>query len=222
MRKKLKCQFIRRQSGFTLIELSIVIAIMVIMYALAAPSLRNLAPSSRLKSTARGIRSLLTYARDTAMTEGAPYLVVFDLDNQQYWLASSENFDIDDPTTSLVTDESFYTNSQQSASASEEENDEEEAIGLSRTAMILGIPREPSAGIEMSSMNIAHNTGTNDAESEPEEVSEGTEYIYFTPAGASEDMVLYLQDKRGKTMSVRVKKETGWVSIQKESQSEVD
>lgn len=222
MRKNLKCQFIRRQSGFTLIELSIVIALMVILYALATPSLRNLAPSSRLKSTARGIRSLLTYARDTAMTEGAPYLVVFDLDNQQYWLASSENFDIDDPTTSLATEESFYTNSQQSASASEEENDEEEAVGLSRTAMILGIPREPSAGIEMSSMNIAHNTGTNDLESEPEEVSEGIEYIYFTPAGTSEDMVLYIQDKRGKTMSVRVKKETGWVSIQKESQSEAD
>ncbi len=38
MRKNLKCQFIRRQSGFTLIELSIVIALMVILYALAAPS----------------------------------------------------------------------------------------------------------------------------------------------------------------------------------------
>jgi prepilin-type N-terminal cleavage/methylation domain-containing protein len=228
--------------GFTLIELTIVIALMMILYAIATPSLRNLAPSSRLKSSAREIQSLLTYARDIAMTENVGYIVVFDLDEQQYWLTSSENFDAENAASSLATaSSSAISRAQQNTSVSEEGSSEGE-ISPARTAMIAGIPRKAATGVEISAINITHdyrkplasvslansssaNISSNSS-SNPEfnstEVTTGTEYILFTPKGTSEDMVLYLQDKIGKMMSVRVKRGTGQVSIRKESQDAMD
>jgi len=217
--------------GFTLIELTIVIALMMILYAIATPSLRNLAPSSRLKSSAREIQSLLTYARDVAMTENVGYLVIFDLDEQRYWLTSSENFDAENATSSLATASSFATSrSQQNTSVSEEGSSEGE-ISSFRTAMIAGIPRKPATGVEIAAINITHDYSSSaySYSSNPElrferisagqEITTGTEYIYFTSKGTSEDMVLYLQDKTGRMMSVRVKKETGQVSVKKENQN---
>jgi Tfp pilus assembly protein FimT len=200
---------------------------MMILYAIATPSLRNLAPSSRLKSSAREIQSLLTYACDVAMTENVGYFVIFDLDEQRYWLTSSENFDMEDATSSLATaSSSAISRTQQNTSVSEEESSEGE-ISSSRTVMIAGIPRKPATGVEIAAINITHDysSSTNNSSnniSNPElnssEITTGTEYILFTPKGTSEDMVLYLQDKTGKMMSVRVKRETGQVSIRKESQ----
>ena len=218
--------------GFTLIELTIVVALMMILYAIATPSFRNLAPSSRLKSSAREIQSLLTYARDVAMTENVVYLVTFDLDEQQYWLASSEDFDAEDATSSLASSSAIYS-SQQNTSVSEEEGISEEQFGSSRTTMIAGIPRKPATGVEIAAVNITHDYSSSaysysDSElsseriNAGEEITTGTEYIYFTPKGTSEDMILYLQDKTGKMMSVRVERETGQVSIRKESQNAID
>ena len=211
--------------GFTLIELTIVIALMVILYAIATPSLRNLAPSSRLKSSAREIQSILTYARDVAMTENTVYLVTFDLDEQRYWLSSSEDFNAEDATLSLASASSFSTSLSQQSTSIEEESGVGES-GSSRTVMIAGIPRKPATGVEIAAINITHDYSTSTLRSERtnfgEEITAGIEYIYFTPKGTSEDMILYLQDKTGKMMSVQVERETGKVSIRKEDLSAID
>ena len=220
----------RELNGFTLIELTIVIALMMILYAIATPSLRNLAPSSRLKSSAREIQSLLTYARDVAMTENVGYMVIFDLDEQRYWLTSSENFDANNITLSLATASSSNASlAQQNTSVSEEGNSEQ-GLSLSRTAMIAGFPREPAAGVEIAAIAINHDysstanaiSNSSNPELNATEITTGTEYIYFTSKGTSEDMMLYLQDKTGKMMSVRIRRETGQISIRKESQDVID
>ncbi|MBC8233234.1 prepilin-type N-terminal cleavage/methylation domain-containing protein [bacterium] len=220
--------------GFTLIELTIVIALMMILYAIATPSLRNLAPSSRLKSSAREIQSILTYARDVAMTENTVYLVIFDLDEQRYWLSSSEDFNTEDATSSLASASSSVFRFQQNTSVSDEEVSSEREYGSSRTVMIAGIPRKPATGVEIAAINITHDYSTSTSSSYidselrsertnfGEEITAGIEYIYFTPKGTSEDMILYLQDKTGKMMSVQVERETGKVSIRKEYQNIIE
>jgi len=195
-------------SGITLVELSIVVTIMLILFSITAPSLRNIAPSSRLKGASQSIHSLLAFARNVAITEQTTYLVVFDTDRNRYWLASSENFDTTDPIASLDTEFMEETSSQEN----ESEDEEEEATGLSRTSMILGIPRKLPTGITFDSLS------TGDDESEPSD--SGAEYIYFTSTGTSIDATIRLKNTRDRIMSIMVKEDNGQVSIEKGGVSE--
>ena len=91
------------QSGFTITELLIVLTLIGILSAISMPTLKGFAATRRLKSSAYSLRSLLTFARDMAITDRATHLVVFDLDRDRYWLASSETFNPANPLTSLLT-----------------------------------------------------------------------------------------------------------------------
>lgn len=62
----------RKNSGFTLIELMIVVALMVIIATLAVPSFQGLIESNRLKSTTNNVLGILNYARSEAVRRGEP------------------------------------------------------------------------------------------------------------------------------------------------------
>ena len=68
------------KSGFTLIEVSIVIFIMLMMISAAVPWMKTFAESTRLRSSARSIRSLMEFARGSAVGERTEYVVMFDLE----------------------------------------------------------------------------------------------------------------------------------------------
>ncbi len=69
---------IRRKSGFTLVEMVIVIAIIAALAATAVPAVMNWLPNYRLKKAARELYSNLQLARMTAIRNNAPCAVVFD------------------------------------------------------------------------------------------------------------------------------------------------
>ena len=100
-------------NGFTLIEIMLVLALIAILSSIAMPSLRGFAASTRLKSTAHAIRDMLNFARDMAITERAAYLVVFDLAANRYWLASSETFNLADPSMPVTASPSSLQPAQQ-------------------------------------------------------------------------------------------------------------
>ena len=91
------------QSGFTITELLIVLTLIGILSVMSMPTLKGFAATRRLKASAYTLRSLLTFARDMAVTDRTAHLVVFDFDNERYWLASSETFDPSNPLTSALT-----------------------------------------------------------------------------------------------------------------------
>lgn len=64
-----------RNSGFTLIELMIVVALMVIIATFAVPSFQRLIESNRLKSTTNDVLGTLNYARSEAVRRGEPVAV---------------------------------------------------------------------------------------------------------------------------------------------------
>lgn len=65
----------RRNSGFTLIELMIVVALMVIIATMAVPSFKGMIESNRLKSATNDVLGTFNYARSEAVRRGEPVAV---------------------------------------------------------------------------------------------------------------------------------------------------
>ena len=189
------------ETGFTLIEVMLVLTLIVILSSATMPSLRGFAGSTRLKSSASAIRDMLHFARDIAITEGTTYLVVFDLDQNRYWLASSETFVVSDLNASLVANGSNAINQ------TEVRSSELSQPAVSRTSMILGIPQEPNHNISLSQMVINHNSQTR-------HIHSGIDYIYFSPTGSSEELILYIQDQDANVVSISVEAASARVRIQ--------
>lgn len=197
--------YLLTSKGFTLIEVMIVLALIAILSSIAMPSLRGFAASTRLKSTARAIRDMLNFARDMAITERAAHLVVFDLTTNRYWLASNETFNLADPSTPATASPSSSLPAQQ-PTADQGMTVLQQPPPL-RTNAILGIPQKPGHSVSLARMITNHNSQTL-------QIDTGVDYIYFSPTGSSEDTVLYIQDQRGKAMSITVENATGRVRLQ--------
>lgn len=199
-------------TGFTLIEIMIVLALIAIVSSIAMPSLRGFAASTRLKSTAQAIRDMLNFARDMAITERTSYLVVFDLTANRYWLASSETFNLADPSTPVTTNSVGVQSAQP---ITDQGTTALQGTPPSRTNAILGIPQKPGHNVSLARMITNHNSQTL-------QIDSGVDYVYFSPTGSSEDAVLYFQDQRGHVMSVTVENATGRIRLQKISSQQLE
>ncbi|MCF8127285.1 MAG: prepilin-type N-terminal cleavage/methylation domain-containing protein [Deltaproteobacteria bacterium] len=76
------------QKGFTLPEMLIVLAIMVVMTLIAAPAFINLLPDMRLNSSARQVYMAFARARQGAVTQNSDACVKFSSSNKtiKVWL----------------------------------------------------------------------------------------------------------------------------------------
>lgn len=204
---------LRRNSrdGFTLIEVTIVLALIMILIGIASPSLKKVAETNKLKSTARMIRSLLAYARDVAITEGTDYLVVFDLEDQMFWLADRSALDQGDLSLSLAGAPAAATSTAGSSSLTSTTSEETESV--SRTSMILGVPQRPHENVMILAVETNHETGG-------QIITSGMDYIPFSMLGTSESSKVYLASPTGRYTAVVVKR-SGIISIEKVSEEEL-
>ena len=88
--------------GLTLVELAIVIVILGVALTLVVTSVGSLVPGERLEAQASGVASAYAVARSLAAATGVPHSIVYDLDEQTYWILApplSEE-DPDDPFAS--------------------------------------------------------------------------------------------------------------------------
>lgn len=74
---------LNNQSGFTLIELALVVVILGLMAGLCLPLLSNIEPD-RLKSTARRLSGTVKYLYNEAVMSGTEYRLIFDLTDNSY------------------------------------------------------------------------------------------------------------------------------------------
>ena len=79
----------RKQSGFTLVELMIVIAIIAIFAAIALPSFSSLIERGRLKSATEVIKADIQFARSEAMKRSADVTTVFTSGTPSYTMTDA-------------------------------------------------------------------------------------------------------------------------------------
>lgn len=75
-----------RSAGFTLVELMLVMAMLVIVLGIAAPSLSRFFAGRSLDSEARRFVALTRYGQNLAVSEGIPYLLSIDAEQRRYRL----------------------------------------------------------------------------------------------------------------------------------------
>ncbi len=90
-------RFCNKQSGFTLIELIVIIAIVAIFAAIAVPNFLSYMPKHRLNGAARQIMGDLMAARMKAVSQNCDVAVTFASGNPEYEIwTDSDNDDIED------------------------------------------------------------------------------------------------------------------------------
>lgn len=75
-----------RQFGFTLVELTIVMAILAIVFFAVSPSFEGLVRGARQRAALREVVSLLTYARTEAVSRGRLVRVSCQPDEGIFWM----------------------------------------------------------------------------------------------------------------------------------------
>lgn len=182
------------------------------------PTLRGFAGTRRLKASAYTIRSLLTFARDMAITDRTPYLVVFDLDNGRCWLASSETFNPSTPLASALTAQNSTVvtasptntggNPLTTTNAAQQET-------LTRTGGILGVPSPMERDVTLAAMITNQNGRTL-------EVNSGVRYIAFSPNATTEEALIYLRNTRNQIMSIAVEAASGRVTVRQLAAEDIE
>lgn len=205
------------KSGFTLIELSIVIFIMLMMLSATVPWMRTFAESTRLRSTARSIRSLMEFARSSTISERTEYVVMFDPEQKEYWLSLLEL--LDRGSGNVVSDASRTSLAESLAALSEmdedsfDEDDEVVTGSYSRTGGILGIPKRLPGNIDIIQISSPRTEGGGRGR---------LEYITFYPDGTAENFEVYLESQSGRIFIVSVTKSTGRAGIRELTEEEIN
>ncbi|MCE5228127.1 GspH/FimT family pseudopilin [bacterium] len=80
----------RRHGGFTFLEITVVVVILMALAAVAMPRMRGTMQHMRLKQAARDVAAVMRLARDSAVVRGNPVEVIMNMNNKgpdQYQLA---------------------------------------------------------------------------------------------------------------------------------------
>lgn len=207
------------QRGFTITELLIVLTLMGILSAISMPTLKGFAVTRRLKSSAYTIRSLLTFARDMAITDRTAHLVVFDLDNDRCWIASSETFNPSSPLASTLTAQNSTavntTTTNTNVNPLANANSAQQQSTSTRASGILGVPYAIEKNVVLAAMVTNQNGHTSQTDS-------GVAYIYFSPTATSEESLIYLQNSRNQIMSIAVEAASGRVMVRQLAAEEIE
>lgn len=206
------------QRGFTITELLIVLTLMGILSAISMPTLKGFAATRRLKASAYTIRSLLTFARDMAVTDRAAHLVVFDLDNERCWLASSETFNPSTPLASALTAQNSTVGTASATNTSGNPlttTNSGQPETLARAGGILGVPYPMEDSVTLAAM-VTNQSGRT------VQVDSGVAYVYFSPNATSEEALIYLQNTRNQVMSIAIEPASGRVTVRQLAAEDIE
>jgi type II secretion system protein H len=175
--------------GFTLVEILVVLAIMAVLLSIGAPSLKAFSASRKLKTAASSIRSLCIYARDSAMADGEPYVIVFGFTEQAFWLAQEAALEAGDLA------QTYGMGAIGPDALEEMQETGQSSVGVTRG--VLGQQEQIVQAVELARIDV-------DRGGEVTITMSDYDYITFRPDGTAEPASVYLVNGEGSGMVVDV------------------
>jgi general secretion pathway protein H len=81
---------LKHASGFSLLELIVVMTLIGIIAALVPPLMTNSLTNLKMKTTGKEISASLRFARNQAISTKQPHFFFLDMDSKKYWLSASQ------------------------------------------------------------------------------------------------------------------------------------
>lgn len=218
-----------RRSGFTLIEMMVVMAIIALMMGSAAMGFRSLAKSDLRAATAH-MSGAVRFLFDRASVTGKHHRLVLDLNDGRYWAeVSDDKFYI---PRDAETEQEQRKREESEAKQDEEDKRKEDEKQKRGAEFIGGQSYDPSkmevgdfrpkrvrfAAFKETAIKpvTLKNAKLVDVYTPrvAEPVTQGRAYIYFFPMGQTEPAIIHLSDKNEKSYySIVVHPVTGRVRI---------
>ena len=146
------------------------------------------------------------------------YLVVFDLDREQYWLASSETFNPSNPLSSALTARNSTAlaaiQNNMSRTNTTTGNSVQQNLA-SRTSGFLGVPHAMEQNVNLTLVVVNQNGRTS-------QIDSGATYIHFSPNATSQEALVYLRNSQNQIMSVTIEAASGRVRVRQLLPAEIE
>lgn len=189
----------RRSRGFTLVELLLVLAILVVVAAMAAPALRGVMRDQELRSAADQVRIEWTRAHVKAMKTGRIQVFRYELGGQKFsvqpWAAADDALESAQPQVAGFGLE---------PAATSPAIDEENALLLPEgTMFVAGDAKAESRSLSIEEAVMAAS----------QYQSEWSRPIMFYPDGSTSDAFLVVANEREVGIRVNLRGMTGTATI---------
>jgi prepilin-type N-terminal cleavage/methylation domain-containing protein len=204
----------RNQAGLTLIELVIVVSLLGLMVAITVPSVSNIT-GFNLKAAASQVGGTIRYTYDLAARKNSTFRIVFDLDEQAYWVESaSDKFLLKSDKTDVRDGE---------LEVEDEEEEERSRRFVSRSFIEGGEMWHPKSRTTFSSfagkltekMKLPNEVVFQDVwvAHQSDRVTIGQAYLYCFPTGMTEQAVIHMGDGDEDVYTLQVEGLLGSVKI---------
>jgi general secretion pathway protein H len=180
-----------RISGFTLIELIIVLVLLSVATALVVPRLAGSLDRMNAESTARRISSALRFARSHAVTEKIPYMAIFDMDTNRLSVMAYPEPD-------------------------ETDSDEADPDDADSDDAEIGGPQGPRVYILSDGVHLREGVPL-----DGEAVTTGAFVMGFFPGGGTTGGEVILNDDKDRIFSVALDRITGSVQIYEKTETDL-
>ncbi len=166
----------KRQGGFTLIEVLVVVIVIALISVLALPSISSYF-SVTIESSTRSIASIAREAFNSAVVTGRVHRIVFDIDKRTYWVESGPY------GVTLDTEATREKERLKTRFTSKTEKKEESDFSIEKSVM-----RKPSTlPLGVSFDDIISQQSKNP-------ITAGRAYAHIFPHGICEQVIVHLKD----------------------------